>query len=405
MKFIKVTSIVCSLHACLAVILIFQSGCRTVEVEQVNNAPYIADENYAIKADDYKEYEEKEVLIQDPIITPTCPKSFKSEDFVGTTCSRSLRNQSTDDFKSQPIVETLGSQPTNNCRFKPTRPSKDYSFNEGLLTSVKDIEAPKTCAMSKGNSLGSQETSYTVKSGDSLWKIAQHQKISVAELASANVINRDAVLKVGQKLTIPVKKNIVEIASDSSASVVEGGTYTIRKGDTLSEIAHRFKVSLEAIKKANGIKNNIIVAGKKIIIPGVNSQAIQVAIPIVQPKSVVSLSKEGTYQVQNGDSLSVIANRFGVTVADLMVWNKMTDAKKLRSGQALIVSNNNKNEVPMVQTAHNNNLSSTKIELVKPVSSSNYSPIEEEPVSFDFFEDDDLFDISDEIPIVSTTEV
>lgn len=419
MKFIKITSIVFSLHTCLAVILVFQSGCQTMEREQLDNSPYIADERYGIKADDYEEYEEQEIVAQDNSVGVTCTKSFKSDDFSGTnctnrlksqpddnfvepTCTRSLRNQSMDNLKSQSI-ENVRSQSTDNRRFKPTRPCGDFSCKEGLLTSLNDIKPQNLSVSSKENSFASQEKSYVVKSGDSLWKVAQQHKISVAELASANSINRDTILKVGQKLIVPVKKNIVE---PTAGSVVEGGTYTIRKGDTLSEIAIRFKVSVDAIKKANNIQNNVIIAGKKINIPGVSSQTIAVAAPVAQSKPAMgSFSKEGTYQVQNGDSLSVIANRFGVTVADLMIWNKMADARKLRAGQALIVANQNKDAVPMVQASLNANAPSSIAGFAASSSASAYSSPEEEMAPFDFFEDDDLFDTSDEIPIVAVTEV
>ena len=48
----------------------------------------------------------------------------------------------------------------------------------------------------------------------------------------------------------------------------EGGSYTIKNGDTLAEIAHIFKVSLYELKKANGfIDPKKLIPGRKIIIP------------------------------------------------------------------------------------------------------------------------------------------
>jgi len=48
-------------------------------------------------------------------------------------------------------------------------------------------------------------------------------------------------------------------------------------------------------------------------------------------------STEGVYVVKSGDTLSAIALKFGVTVADLMAWNSITDANKIQVGQVLIV--------------------------------------------------------------------
>ncbi|UDQ97333.1 LysM peptidoglycan-binding domain-containing protein [Lentisphaerota bacterium WC36G] len=59
--------------------------------------------------------------------------------------------------------------------------------------------------------------SYTVKSGDSLWVIARRYGVKIAELAAANNIKKNAVLKVGQKLVIPNRNTTVKVNSTSAA--------------------------------------------------------------------------------------------------------------------------------------------------------------------------------------------
>ena len=100
-------------------------------------------------------------------------------------------------------------------------------------------------------------TSYIVKKGDSLSKIAHKFGISVQELTSTNNISVKKVIYVGQKLSIPSK--------DIS--------YTVKKGDTLSHIATRHKTSISAIKTLNpGLNPNILRVGETLKIPKIGSQ-------------------------------------------------------------------------------------------------------------------------------------
>lgn len=369
MKFFKISGLVFLLHAVLAALLIFQSGCQNVEYTQETSCPYVIEPPV-------------------PIASPSCPMAnfgdkeniVVKDTFMESTCS-------------------VVSQSVQTGRFKPMRPTHDFS-NDGLLTSLDDLE-PHKPVLSMNNTATKPQESYTVKSGDSLWVIAKRYNLGTMNLANANGISRDATLKVGQKLIIPVREN----TNVANSLTTEGGTYTIAKGDTLSEIAIRFKVPVDAIKNANNMQNNNIIAGKKIIIPGISAQQISAVPPVVKSiPSSVTVSKEGTYRVQTGDSLSVIANRFGVTVADLMTWNNMSDAKKLRAGQALIVSNPSGPILVEEVTSTNNSVDSSRSNLNYNVPQKEISSPEDENLSFDFFEDDDLFSTTDEIPVVTFDE-
>ena len=103
-----------------------------------------------------------------------------------------------------------------------------------------------------------KETIYTVKSGDTLAKIAAKYNTTYQKLAEYNGISNPNLIYVGQKIKIPS-------ASNSVAYTV----YTVKSGDTLAKIAAKYGVSLDAVKKANPqIKNyNLIYPGDKINIP------------------------------------------------------------------------------------------------------------------------------------------
>lgn len=106
-----------------------------------------------------------------------------------------------------------------------------------------------------------QGWTYTVKSGDTLSKIANTNSITVSEILAANPsIKNSALIYVGQKITIPSSKFV---------------TYTVQRGDTMSGIASRYQITLSELLKANPSITNpaAIYVGQKILIPDTKSLA------------------------------------------------------------------------------------------------------------------------------------
>lgn len=144
---------------------------------------------------------------------------------------------------------------------------------------AKELFSPATLEniRAAGSSSSSTVTTYVVKRGDYLGKIAARNHVTVAQIKSWNNLRSNTV-RVGQRLKIykggsaPATKMSTSSSSSeskSSAASSEAGftTYTVKKGDTLYEIARRYPgVSADEIKKYNGIGNNIRV-GQKIKIP------------------------------------------------------------------------------------------------------------------------------------------
>ncbi len=100
---------------------------------------------------------------------------------------------------------------------------------------------------------------HTVKSGESLWGIARRYNTSVAMLSRTNDLNASATLRIGQRLSVP--------GQDSPMRVV----YTVRKGDSLSRIAHTYKVSVAQIAQWNNMNQSALLKpGRQLVlhIPG-----------------------------------------------------------------------------------------------------------------------------------------
>lgn len=105
---------------------------------------------------------------------------------------------------------------------------------------------------------------YVVQRNDTLWDIARSFGTSVDALVTANGLSRRAPIKPGQRLTIPS-------GSASAAAVRSAGssptTYTVRRGDTLYDIARRFGVSVSDLRRANGLSGSRIHPGDVLQIP------------------------------------------------------------------------------------------------------------------------------------------
>ena len=102
--------------------------------------------------------------------------------------------------------------------------------------------------------------------------------------------------------------------------------HTVRHGESLTSIAKEFKTSVKAIAEVNNIDSQQQL-----------QEAAELIIPVTGgPQNLAPISGEGTHRIEPGETLSIIARRYGVTVAQLMMWNEL-DGSMIRAGSRLIV--------------------------------------------------------------------
>ncbi|HJL04289.1 MAG TPA: LysM peptidoglycan-binding domain-containing protein [Polyangiaceae bacterium LLY-WYZ-15_(1-7)] len=104
---------------------------------------------------------------------------------------------------------------------------------------------------------------YRVRSGDTLSEIARRFRISVSELRRANRMRGDR-LREGQTLRIPSRGS----RRARARAARRAGYHLVRRGDTLSEIAARYRVPIRALRRANRIRGENIRVGQRLRIPG-----------------------------------------------------------------------------------------------------------------------------------------
>jgi LysM repeat protein len=211
---------------------------------------------------------------------------------------------------------------------------------------------------------------YIVRKGDTLSQLAVDFDTTTAELVRINGLANPDVLYVGQELRVPAGRRGTKSTSTrtSAPAVKKGGTYTIQKGDTLSEIALAAGVSIDALRQLNNIQGDMIRAGDTIDIPAGGKvpattkkaepaktapkaepkvdaapAATTLAVPemapaVEEPAEVTETVSIGVIEervVYPGETLDAIAREYGVSKDEIMRLNGIADETQVKDGQRL----------------------------------------------------------------------
>ena len=113
-----------------------------------------------------------------------------------------------------------------------------------------------------------EETEYVIVKGDTFSKIAKDQGVTVKAIEEANPNILPTRLQIGQKIVIPASTGATT-AAETTAGMAAGGEeiYTVKSGDTLTKIAHKYGVTVKAIETENDLSTTKIKVGQKLKIP------------------------------------------------------------------------------------------------------------------------------------------
>jgi membrane-bound lytic murein transglycosylase D len=207
---------------------------------------------------------------------------------------------------------------------------------------------------------------HSVRKGETLSGIANRYDTSVEALRDANNLRRNSLLQIGQRLVIPVPGgSYAEAASSQPAyrthtstidrdaleryaqraatgAPIAGRTrvvYTVRRNDTLSEIAQAHHVGVSQIRSWNNLsRRRHIYPGQKLAIyvrPGAEPADVKVA--SAEPAPVdESRFERRQHVVASGETFYSISRRYNVSMTELMAWNGKTRSI-IRPGDVLVV--------------------------------------------------------------------
>jgi LysM repeat protein len=175
----------------------------------------------------------------------------------------------------------------------------------------------------------------TVKPGETLSEIADRLGISMKRLMELNGISKADHVEVGQKLKLPT-------TARSRAGAGAPGRLTVREGDTLSEIANRQGMELGQLMALNGLsKADHVEVGQTLKVTGRPSPAASAPSSSASSNSASSSSapryRRGASEhvVRSGESLSAIADGYGVGMGQLVAINGIADPDHVEVGSRL----------------------------------------------------------------------
>jgi len=228
----------------------------------------------------------------------------------------------------------------------------------------------------------SEYTVYIVQRGDYLAKISKKYNVTINSIKRLNNLKDDNI-RIGQKLKLPGKLEVGEqkvpegaFAKDTKTTAKKpyaaytGATkeYVVKSGDTLGAIAYGNGINIRQLKELNGLTSDTLKVGQKLKIPAekvvapkkvetkpVEKKVVEpevkapveapaeapaaapvetpVEAPVVAP--VEEAAPTQTYTVQEGDDLTDVSIRFGVSAAAVRELNNLGESDKLVAGQIL----------------------------------------------------------------------
>jgi len=212
----------------------------------------------------------------------------------------------------------------------------NYASSLNRLIQQYDLTQYDTPGSSTGNNTGdtgnnnggtttpTNGTKYTVKSGDSVWGIANKFGISTTDLISwnnikNNMIHPGDVLIVSKSAAGSGNSNSGNTGSTTTPAT--GTKYTVKSGDSVWAIANKYGISMANLVKWNSIRNNFIYPGQVLVVSQSGSGSTSTG--NTGSGSTTTNQTGKTYTVKSGDSVWAIANKSGISMATLVQLNNI----------------------------------------------------------------------------------
>lgn len=189
---------------------------------------------------------------------------------------------------------------------------------------------------------------YTVRSGDTLWKISEAFGVSFASLLQVNGMTNQTGVYPGEQLLVPREGGTTTTPPAPTDTTPAGGTattdYTVVAGDSLWKIATQFGTTVAALKAANNLTSDMLYVGQRLTVPTGGATAPTTTTPTPTtttppaPTTTTPTGQAGEYIVQPGDNLWLLANRYNTTIAAIKTASGIT-SDALFVGQRLMIPN------------------------------------------------------------------
>ncbi|MDR7653635.1 LysM peptidoglycan-binding domain-containing protein [Acinetobacter junii] len=328
------------------------------EIDKVSTNKKVATKSYTVKRGEYlKLIADRYALSNQELADLTSGLTATSDLMVGQKINVPLHEVSKVDEPTESNAKVNYSNVTASTSYK----TENYTVQRGdtlssiaskskiTLSELADLNNLKsnsgvrlgqTLKIPAGSSVPEQ---YVVQSGDSLNAIAGKYDLSVNYIADLNGLERTAGLRVGQRLKLagdaPSKSSNVTATKVKDKDETAPDIYTVKSGDTLSNIASRYYLQLDYVAALNGLsRNSTVRIGQKLKLSGdvPKTETAKVESSKTSSRSASSKNTE-KYTVKAGESLNSIANRFGMSSRELADLNDLKANAGLQRGQTISV--------------------------------------------------------------------
>ena len=198
-------------------------------------------------------------------------------------------------------------------------------------------------ATNTNNNSNTSSTTYTVKSGDTLWGISQKYGISVAQIQSANNL-KSTVIYIGQKLVLTTSTsssitNNSTSSGNSAASTTPTTSVTpakpasqttikVKSGDTLWGLSVKYKTTIAQLKSWNHLNSDTIYIGQNLIVSqsagSSSSSAGSSSASTSSTSNSSAASNTSIHKVVKGDTLWGLSQKSGSAIASIKAWNHLS---------------------------------------------------------------------------------
>jgi LysM repeat protein len=275
-------------------------------------------------------------------IQPVIPAQSTASNPQKNTTQNELIAKATPSIPSNPVKVTspvAAEEQITSDEIVESNPSTSSQQKQSQISKKEISESNPTTSKKSGR----EHVKHIVRSGETLYTLAQKYGVRMTDLRNWNGISFDTdQLAEGQELIVsstasPKLVYIQEQKHKSPAqSVKRGNKHTVKKGETLAQIADDYGVDIESLRKANNLKKSGIVnAGISLRIPKQTYSDERSSRAVSKKRTSASTLK--VHSLKKGESLSKIAAMYNVSEKDLRSWNPGIKASKVVRGQKIKV--------------------------------------------------------------------
>ncbi|WP_162428667.1 LysM peptidoglycan-binding domain-containing protein [Pontibacter pudoricolor] len=250
--------------------------------------------------------------------------------------------------------ETATAKPATTTATPKQEPAKTSATATKSATTTAKAEPVKEAVVTKPEdevetvtedaTPATKSAKHVVAKGETLYGISKMYNVTVAELTAWNKLP-EGPLKLGQELIIaePLTNVALPEPTDAAeaveATLPADGMHTVATGETLWSISKRYNVTIDNLKAWNNLPQGVLSIGQQLrVVAPAGGQTTEET--IVEEAPAQTITSDVYHTVEAGESLYKISRTYGVTIKEVMEWNKKADFS-VKPGEKLLIKKKN----------------------------------------------------------------